>query len=80
MAPTTARHDGFARPDHAVLIEIDAQRQPRYRPVRCGGRRHRSAALTPAPGDRPVRFRVTLDGAVLGNSHGVDVDADAGVL
>jgi len=34
----------------------------------------------PAPGDRPVRFRVTLDGAVLGNSHGVDVDADAGVL
>jgi hypothetical protein len=36
--------------------------------------------LGSAPGDRPVRFHVTLDGAVLGNSHGVDVDAHAGVL
>jgi Thioredoxin like C-terminal domain len=32
--------------------------------------------LGPAPGGEPVRFRVTLDGAVLGNSGGVDVDAD----
>jgi len=32
--------------------------------------------LGPAPGGKPVRFRVTLDGAVLGNSGGVDVDAD----
>jgi hypothetical protein len=50
MAPATARHNGFAWPDRAVLIEIDAQRQPRHRPVRCGRRRRRSAALAPAPG------------------------------
>jgi cytochrome c biogenesis protein CcdA/thiol-disulfide isomerase/thioredoxin len=30
----------------------------------------------PAANGKPVRFRVTIDGATPGNSHGVDVDAD----
>ncbi len=30
--------------------------------------------LGPAPGNRPVQFRVTLDGAAPGASHGVDID------
>jgi thiol-disulfide isomerase/thioredoxin len=29
-----------------------------------------------APSDRPVRYRVTLDGAAPGRNHGVDADAD----
>ena len=29
-----------------------------------------------APDGKPVRFRVTIDGAAPGNNHGVDVDAD----
>jgi cytochrome c biogenesis protein CcdA/thiol-disulfide isomerase/thioredoxin len=32
--------------------------------------------LGPGPDGAPVRFRVTIDGAAPGNSHGVDVDAD----
>ncbi len=32
--------------------------------------------LGPAAGNRPVRFRVTIDGAAPGESHGADVDAD----
>ncbi|HET7881284.1 MAG TPA: thioredoxin family protein [Acetobacteraceae bacterium] len=32
--------------------------------------------LGPAPGSGPVRFRVTIDGAPPGDSHGADVDAD----
>jgi cytochrome c biogenesis protein CcdA len=32
--------------------------------------------LGPAPDDRPVRFRVTIDGAPPGASHGADADAD----
>ena len=32
--------------------------------------------LGPGPDGAPVRFRVTIDGAVPGSSHGVDVDAD----
>jgi cytochrome c biogenesis protein CcdA/thiol-disulfide isomerase/thioredoxin len=32
--------------------------------------------LGPAPDSRPVRFRVTIDGAPPGNSHGTDIDAD----
>jgi len=50
------------------------------------GRSDAAAGGTGAPLSPPhqvaesVRFRVTLDGAVLGNSHGMDVDADAGVL
>jgi cytochrome c biogenesis protein CcdA/thiol-disulfide isomerase/thioredoxin len=32
--------------------------------------------LGPAEGGAPVRFRVTLDGAAPGDSHGVDIDAD----
>ena len=31
--------------------------------------------LGPAPGNQPVRFRVTIDGAVPGASHGADTDA-----
>ena len=33
-------------------------------------------AVSPAPGAGPVHFRVTIDGAAPGNSHGADVDAD----
>ena len=32
--------------------------------------------LGPAPDGRPVRFRVTIDGAPPGASHGADPDAD----
>ena len=32
--------------------------------------------LGPAAGGKPVRFRVTIDGQPLGESHGVDTDAD----
>ena len=32
--------------------------------------------LGPAPGGGPVHFRVTIDGAAPGNSHGADVNAD----
>jgi cytochrome c biogenesis protein CcdA/thiol-disulfide isomerase/thioredoxin len=32
--------------------------------------------LGPAPGGGPVRFRVTIDGAAPGASHGADTDAD----
>jgi cytochrome c biogenesis protein CcdA/thiol-disulfide isomerase/thioredoxin len=32
--------------------------------------------LGPGPEGAPVRFRVTIDGAAPGDSHGVDVDAD----
>ena len=32
--------------------------------------------LGPAPDGKPVRFRVTIDGAAPGESHGMDVDAD----
>ena len=32
--------------------------------------------LGPAPEGGPVRFRVTIDGAAPGDSHGVDTDAD----
>jgi len=31
--------------------------------------------LGPAPDGRPIRFRVTIDGAAPGNAHGTDVDA-----
>jgi len=32
--------------------------------------------LAPAAADRPVRFRITIDGAPPGEAHGVDVDAE----
>jgi cytochrome c biogenesis protein CcdA/thiol-disulfide isomerase/thioredoxin len=32
--------------------------------------------LGPGPDGKPIRFRVTIDGAPPGNSHGADVDAD----
>jgi thiol-disulfide isomerase/thioredoxin len=32
--------------------------------------------LGPATGDRPVRFRITIDGVAPGASHGVDVDPE----
>ena len=32
--------------------------------------------LGPAPDGKPVRFRVTIDGAAPGDSHGTDVDAE----
>jgi Thioredoxin like C-terminal domain len=32
--------------------------------------------LGPSPDGKPVRFRVTIDGAAPGDSHGTDVDAD----
>ncbi len=32
--------------------------------------------LGPAPDGKPVRFRVTIDGAPPGRSHGTDVDAE----
>ncbi|MGK9230886.1 cytochrome c biogenesis protein DipZ [Inquilinus limosus] len=32
--------------------------------------------MGPAPDGRPVRFRVTIDGAAPGDSHGTDTDAD----
>ena len=32
--------------------------------------------LGPGPDDKPVRFRVTIDGAAPATSHGADVDAD----
>jgi cytochrome c biogenesis protein CcdA/thiol-disulfide isomerase/thioredoxin len=32
--------------------------------------------LGPGPDGKPVRFRVTIDGAALGTNHGADVDAD----
>jgi hypothetical protein len=31
--------------------------------------------LGPAPDGKPVRFRVTIDGAAPGESHGADIDA-----
>ncbi|HEY0234570.1 MAG TPA: cytochrome c biogenesis protein DipZ [Afipia sp.] len=32
--------------------------------------------LGPAPDGKPIRFRVTVDGAAPGNNHGTDIDAD----
>ncbi|MET1028635.1 MAG: cytochrome c biogenesis protein DipZ, partial [Dongiaceae bacterium] len=32
--------------------------------------------LGPGADGKPVRFRVTIDGAAPGNSHGTDIDAD----
>ncbi len=32
--------------------------------------------LGPAPDGKPIRFRVTLDGAAPGDNHGADTDAD----
>jgi hypothetical protein len=32
--------------------------------------------LGPAPESGPIRFRVTIDGAAPGASHGTDIDAD----
>ena len=32
--------------------------------------------LGPAPDGSPIRFRVAIDGAAPGNSHGTDVDAN----
>lgn len=32
--------------------------------------------LGPAPDGKPVRFRVTIDGAAPGSAHGTDIDAD----
>jgi len=54
------------------------------RAARCAGMRHRyrfhardlHLVLGPGAAGRPVRFRVTLDGAPPGASHGVDADAE----
>jgi hypothetical protein len=55
---------------HAVILEKGGSIIYRSHAVTCiwFARPHQVAGS--------VRFRVTLDGAVLGNSHGVDVDAD----
>ncbi len=53
--------------EHAVLNQKDGLSVPRTRPAP-GARR--------SAGRRAVRFRVTIDGAPPGDSHGTDVDAD----
>jgi hypothetical protein len=32
--------------------------------------------LGPGPGGKPLRFKVTVDGAAPGNDHGADIDAE----
>ena len=55
--------------EHAVLNEKDGSIVYRFHA------RDLHLVLGPAPDGKPVRFRVTIDGAAPGASHGVDVDA-----
>ncbi|HTY18880.1 MAG TPA: cytochrome c biogenesis protein DipZ [Myxococcota bacterium] len=56
-------------PEHAVLDEAGGRLVFRFRA------RDLHLVLGPGPEGRPVRFRVTLDGAAPGGDRGVDVDA-----
>jgi cytochrome c biogenesis protein CcdA/thiol-disulfide isomerase/thioredoxin len=56
--------------EHAVLNQKDGSIVFRFHA------RDLHLVLGPAVDGRPVRFRVTIDGAVPGSNHGTDVDAD----
>jgi cytochrome c biogenesis protein CcdA/thiol-disulfide isomerase/thioredoxin len=56
--------------EHALLDQKDGSIVYRFHA------RDLHLVLGPGPDGRPVRFRVTIDGAPPGNSHGTDVDAD----
>jgi thiol-disulfide isomerase/thioredoxin len=57
-------------PENAALNEKDGSIVYRFHA------RDLHLVLGPAPESGPVRFRVTIDGAPPGNSHGSDVDAE----
>jgi len=56
--------------EHAVLDRKDGSVVYRFHA------RDLHLVLGPGPDGKPVRFRVTIDGAPPGDSHGTDVDAD----
>ncbi len=56
--------------EHAVLDKPDGAITYRFHA------RDLHLVLGPGPDGKPVRFRVTLDGAALGGSHGTDTDED----
>jgi cytochrome c biogenesis protein CcdA/thiol-disulfide isomerase/thioredoxin len=56
--------------EHAVLDQKDGRIVYRFHA------RDLHLVLGPGPVGKPVRFRVTIDGAPPGTSHGTDVDAD----
>jgi cytochrome c biogenesis protein CcdA/thiol-disulfide isomerase/thioredoxin len=56
--------------EHAVLNQKDGAIVYRFHA------RDLHLVLGPASDGRPVRFRVTIDGAPPGDSHGTDIDAD----
>jgi len=56
--------------EHAVLDQKDGSIVYRFHA------RDLHLVLGPGPDGKPVRFRVTIDGAPPGTSHGTDVDAD----
>ena len=56
--------------EHAVLDRKDGSVVYRFHA------RDLHLVLGPGPDGKPVRFRVTIDGAPPGASHGTDVDAD----
>ena len=56
--------------EHAVLDATDGSIVYRFHA------RDLHLVLGPAPDGKPVRFRVTIDGAAPGDSHGADIDAD----
>jgi cytochrome c biogenesis protein CcdA/thiol-disulfide isomerase/thioredoxin len=57
-----AEHAGLNKPDGRIVYQFHA--------------RDLHLVVGPAANGRPVRFRVTIDGAAPGHSHGIDVDAD----
>jgi hypothetical protein len=56
--------------EHAVLDQKDGSIVYRFHA------RDLHLVFGPGPDGKPVRFRVTIDGAPPGTSHGTDVDAD----
>jgi hypothetical protein len=58
----TGEHALLNQPDGAIIYRFHA--------------RDLHLVLGPGPGGRPVRFRVTIDGAAPGASHGSDCNAD----
>ena len=56
--------------EHAVLDQKDGSIVYRFHA------RDLHLVLGPRPDGKPVRFRVAIDGAPPGTSHGTDVDAD----
>jgi cytochrome c biogenesis protein CcdA/thiol-disulfide isomerase/thioredoxin len=75
-APTPRLNEWALAGDWTVDKEHAALNEPGGKIVYRFHARDLHLVLGPAPDGRPVRFRVTIDGAAPGTSHGVDIDAD----